>query len=127
MKIKHGVMGILSILLLGATACFGTPADITSKFTCDDFTEHSHLTWDVSGVEAGGKIKATLCANPTTGFQWQLAEIGDVTVIEKTGSAEFKAPEEGLMGAAGEETWAFEALKSGEAQITLEYSQDWEG
>ena len=127
MIIKHGIIGLLLILLLGAAACFGTPADITSKFTCDDFTEHSHLTWDVSGVETGGKIKAVLCANPTTGFQWQLAEIGDTAIIEKAGSAEYKVPEEGLMGAAGEETWTFEALKSGGTQITLEYGQDWEG
>lgn len=127
MKIKHGVIGLFVILLLGAAACSGTPADITGTFTCDDFTENSHLTWNVAGVEAGGEIKVTICANPTTGFQWQLAGIGDATVIEQDGSPEYKAPEEGLMGAAGEETWTFKALKSGETQITLEYSQEWEG
>jgi inhibitor of cysteine peptidase len=78
-------------------------------------------------VSAGSSFTVTLCSNQTTGFQWsESAQISDQTVIRQTGH-KFEPPKGGLVGAAGQEVWTFEALKKGTSTISMEYSRPWEG
>ncbi len=81
----------------------------------------------------GGILQVGLNSNPTTGFKWELVQISDTAVLEKTGNI-FETPmikqQEGappIVGAGGKEIWSFKALKPGTAVISMEYSRPWEG
>jgi inhibitor of cysteine peptidase len=112
------------MLVLG---CAQAPAKVSIEVPCDDFTNQSHISKDVT-VTAGGSLNVTLCSNPTTGFQWvENATISDQTVVNQT-SHQFVAPEDQeLVGAPGEEVWTFEALRKGKSTVSMEYSRPWEG
>ena len=82
-------------------------------------------------VEEGLRFSIVLESNPTTGYQWRLAEpldeeiLGLVSaVFEKKGGGHAEGEE--VVGAPGEEVWTFEALGKGEAEIHLEYVRPWE-
>lgn len=76
-------------------------------------------------VEVGGEFAIILESNPTTGYQWKLAEEldGEIVALVKT---EYEAPETDLLGASGEEKWTFEGVGVGETAITLAYVRPWE-
>ena len=89
-------------------------------------------------VPIDGSLIVTLESNPTTGFKWQYEEevkdtlhiltgIPDETVLALVGQ-EFVAPEAGAPpGTGGEEVWTFKAIGKGTTELSLEYSQPWEG
>jgi len=76
-------------------------------------------------VEKGEEFIIVLESNPTTGYQWKLAEPLDeeIVVLVKT---EFVEPDTELIGAAGEEKWTFKAQGLGDTSITLSYVRPWE-
>ncbi len=76
-------------------------------------------------VEKGEEFAIVLESNPTTGYQWQLAEPleEEIVVLVKT---EFMEPDTELMGAPGEEKWTFKAQGLGNTSITLSYVRPWE-
>ena len=80
-------------------------------------------------VEVGSLLTVTLESNVTTGFQWQLAENSDDTVLELVGN-EYEDPDEAgseAVGASGEEVWKFKAVEKGKGTLVLEYNQPWPG
>ena len=89
-------------------------------------------------VPVDGSLIVTLESNPTTGFKWQYEEevkdtlhiltgIPDETVLALVGR-KFMAPEAGAPpGTGGEEVWTFKAVGKGTTELSLEYSQPWEG
>ncbi len=76
-------------------------------------------------VEKGEEFAIVLESNPTTGYQWKLAEELDAEVITLV-KTEYKEPDEELLGASGEEKWTFKAEGLGETSITLAYVRPWE-
>ena len=86
--------------------------------------EYSSSTSPIE-VKVGEKFVISLESNPTTGYQWQLAEPLNTSILELVGS-EYKAPETKLVGAGGEERWTFKAVGEGETKIYLEYARPWE-
>jgi len=62
-------------------------------------------------------------ANPTTGYQWEVDFDSDY--LELT-NREYVAPSSGLVGAGGDETFNFLALKSGQTEIIFSYLRSWE-
>lgn len=76
-------------------------------------------------VEKGEEFAIVLESNPTTGYQWKLAEPLDeaIVVLVKT---EFIEPDAELIGAAGEEKWTFKAQGLGNTSITMSYIRPWE-
>jgi inhibitor of cysteine peptidase len=76
-------------------------------------------------VEKGEEFAIVLESNPTTGYQWKLAEPLDeeILILVKT---EFEEPDEELLGAPGEEKWTFKAENLGETEITMAYVRPWE-
>ena len=125
MRTKLILVSTLVALSLSLFAC--TSKQVPLEITCDDFTEYQHFTWEVQGVNAGDSLAVTLCSNPTTGFQWtELARISNETVLKQT-DHEFVPPKGDVPGAAGKEIWTFKALKKGTTEISMEYSQPWEG
>ena len=78
-------------------------------------------------VRVGGELIVDLESNQTTGFQWQVAEISDQTVLGKVSNI-YNAPEASApVGAGGIERWTFKGLKKGTARMSMEYSQPWQG
>ncbi|MBC7247516.1 MAG: protease inhibitor I42 family protein [Actinobacteria bacterium] len=80
-------------------------------------------------VEEGLEFAIVLESNPTTGYQWQLAEPLDGEILSLVSATfESKGGGEGeeRVGAPGEEVWTFEAVGPGKAEITLAYARPWE-
>ena len=73
-------------------------------------------------VDAGTEFEVVLDSNPTTGYEWRLAEEPDAAVVEYVGSEYAQDPDsEGLDGAGGQETLTFKAGDAGSTTIELEY------
>lgn len=120
---------VLIIFLLTVTfpalSCIVTSKDIHVEIGCGDFEENPTGTRNDFEMEVGDKLYVKLCSNPSTGFEWKYEMSGDQAVKEE--DHDFQEPEGDLMGAPGEETWTFEAVKKGTTVIKMEYGQSWEG
>ena len=77
-------------------------------------------------ITAGGSLTITLESNVTTGYSWELKQISDASILQKTDN-KYEAPASGLIGAGGKEIWNFKALKAGTTTLSMEYSQPWTG
>lgn len=78
-------------------------------------------------ARVGDEFTLVLDSNVTTGYQWQLGEALDESVVTLVGS-EYEGPG-GLVpavGAGGQEVWTFKAVGAGTAQIPLVYVRPWE-
>ena len=116
-------VALLPALLLG---CAVASEQGSINLTCDDFMSQKHIIGQLS-VNAGNSFTVTLCANPTTGFQWESAVITDPSVLTETNHQFFGPEDENLVGAAGRDVWTFKALKKGTSNISIAYSRPWEG
>jgi inhibitor of cysteine peptidase len=76
-------------------------------------------------VEKGEEFAIVLGSNPSTGYQWKLAEELDAEIIVLV-KTEYEEPDTELIGAAGEEKWTFKAEGLGSTSITLAYVRPWE-
>ena len=128
MKVNVGlVLGLIlpAILLFGCAA--PTPGETLIEVSCDEFMAENHITWDIE-ITLLGSLVVSLCANPTTGFQWtENAQIGDTSVMSQY-EHNFAAPqsEEITVGASGKDVWTFKSLKKGTTTIIMEYSRPWD-
>ena len=127
MKFKLVPVGIMTAILLTLLACSaGAPSEASLKFSCDEFMKNKDIEEKVE-IATDGTITVTLCSNATTGFEWtESASISDRVVVGQT-NHEFTPPSGDVIGAAGEETWTFKALQKGTVEVSMEYSQPWEG
>ena len=76
-------------------------------------------------VKAGQRLIIRLDANPTTGYQWQLAQPLDPNILELV-SSEYRPTETKLVGAGGKEAWTFKSVRPGKAKVSLKYLRPWE-
>ncbi len=76
-------------------------------------------------TQAGRNFTITLPANPTTGYQWQLARPLNDKLI-KLVSSEYIADDTGLVGSGGKQVWKFRARAAGRTAIALKYVRPWE-
>lgn len=76
-------------------------------------------------VPAGKIITLNLGSNPSTGFSWQLVKISDKEVLEFV-KKEYIPDAGRQIGSSGVEKWSFKTLKSGQAEVILEYRRPWE-
>ena len=126
MKLK---MVIISVMLLAVTllsSCLSSSIVINIDVDCAEFEAKSNTIGNEFEIEVNDKIRAKLCANPTTGFTW-ICKMDDEDGVMKLESQEYVEPDTELVGASGTDVWTFKAVKEGTALITMEYSQDWEG
>lgn len=77
-------------------------------------------------ANAGQTFNIIIASNPTTGYQWKLAQSLDEKII-KFISSRYIAPKKRLIGSQGKEEWVFKAAGKGVATIILEYIRPWEG
>jgi len=76
-------------------------------------------------VKPGKQFQITLESNPTTGYQWRMAQPRlEPCVVLVTN--QFVRPKAKLTGAPGREIWSFKAVKPGITTIQLEYVRSWE-
>jgi len=119
----------LVVILLGVFACVPVAKRTSVEITCDDFAKNPHLSQQTELTIEGLRttLVVTLCSNQSTGFQWsEQANIGDPAVLQQEGH-KFIPPEGNVVGTAGKEVWTFKLLKQGTAQVSMDYSQPWEG
>jgi len=76
-------------------------------------------------MKVGDEFVLTLESNPTTGYQWQVADKLDGKIVRLI-SSEYKAPDTKLVGAGGNEVWTFRAEGRGKTAINLIYVRPWE-
>lgn len=85
-------------------------------------------TPDIGSVicaNVGKDFSVILDSNPTTGYSWQLAEPLDENLL-KLIKSNFIPPDTDLVGAPGQEEWAFQALRKGKTTISFHYLRPWE-
>ncbi|MFC2070002.1 protease inhibitor I42 family protein [Chloroflexota bacterium] len=120
---------IAALILIGLTfpmlSCIVTSRDTHVEIACDDFIENPTSTRNEFNMEVGDKVYIELCSNPTTGFKWSYKMTGDSAVKEE--DYDFEEPDGDTPGTSGIETWTFEGVSEGTTEISMEYSQPWDG
>ena len=104
----------------------GGVKSILFEVNCDEFAADPHITKEVE-ITFPGSLVVSLCANPTTGFEWEEVKIENESSIYQT-ERNYVSPEDaGVVGASGKEVWSFNSGSSGTTTLIFEYSRPWEG
>ncbi len=112
--------------LVALVGCATTAAGQASvEVSCDDFATRNEIESEV-GINAGETLQVSLCANPTTGFVWEDAEIANPDILQQV-ERRFVAPTGDRAGAPGSEVWTFKGLAKGTTSVSMGYSRPWEG
>ena len=125
MKLRGILLFTILVALLALSSCIVTSHDFSEEFSCDDFAGDQHRSGEFE-VEIGDKIRIELCSNPTTGFEWTY-EMSEEGVLEEEDYDYVEPEDDELVGAAGTDIWTFEAVGEGTAEVSMEYSQPWQG
>ena len=75
-------------------------------------------------LEVGQQLDISLVANPTTGYQWEVAS-GDSAVLKQMGEPEYKA-DSAALGSGGTMTFHFVAVAPGQTTLKLIYHRTFE-
>jgi inhibitor of cysteine peptidase len=105
---------LLAGLVLASVGCSSSAPKVLGDD--DEGTEVS--------LKTGEQLVIELPSNPTTGFSWMVADSGPLT---QAGESEYEtdaAPD--VVGAAGTETFTFNAEEAGSGTLKLEYRRSWE-
>ncbi len=114
-----------------------TPAPIqqntqpTIETAIDEFSQSKNVSKTIE-INKGETLTVILGANPTTGFSWQeQAQISDKAVLEQTDHKYMdpaaKDSQTQMVGASGKDVWVFKSLKTGTAEVSMDYSRPWQG
>lgn len=76
-------------------------------------------------LEVGSQLVITLPGNPSTGYNWEVKTI-DAAIVGQVGEPQFVSDNTELVGAGGQLSLTFEALKAGSTTIELVYHRAWE-
>jgi len=114
---------ILPVLMLGIclalmSSCT-TSHDYNLAVTCEDFVDNPNNESEFT-LEVGDKIRIELCANPSTGYEWDYEMTVEDIVMEE--DHDYDETEGDVVGAPGTEFWTFEAVNSGNTEIIMEYT-----
>ena len=75
--------------------------------------------------KVGETFSIVLDSNPSTGYQWRLANSADGGPLKLIGS-KYRTSKLNLEGTGGKEIWSFEALSVAQKTIVFEYVRPWE-
>jgi predicted secreted protein len=75
-------------------------------------------------VQKGQMLTITLAANPSTGYNWEVAQT-EGAIMRQVGETEFQADSQ-LPGAPGKQTLRFESVAMGQMELRLVYHRPWE-
>jgi inhibitor of cysteine peptidase len=127
MKIKLILLLTIAILSLSLLACVPDGKEMPLEFTYDNFVKQKNISQNITGAQVGDLVKITLPSNPGTGFKWVLAGISDVAILSQEGQSQYVLPDNPAPGAGGQEIWTFKVLKRGTGNVSMAYSQPWDG
>ncbi len=95
----------------------GKVANVTLDAMADGTTQQ---------LKVGEIMAINLESNPSTGYAWY-ATISDTKVLVQMGEPQYNEPSSSsVVGAAGTQTFFFQAIESGTSLVTLEYKRGWE-
>jgi inhibitor of cysteine peptidase len=95
----------------------GKVANVTLDAMADGTTQQ---------LKVGEVMAVALESNPSTGYAWY-ATISDTKVLVQMGEPQYNEPSAGaVVGAAGTQTFFFQAIEPGTSLLTLEYKRGWE-
>jgi predicted secreted protein len=103
------------------------PGTTTIDVSYDDLLNKKQISLDVT-VAVGDTLRIILASSASTGYQWSAqAQVSDPAVVAQrdhfyAGPSDIRPP-----GAAGTETWTFQALKAGTTTLATTYGQPWPG
>ncbi len=139
---------LLTLLLISMTGCgvnrtknslLGTPAETQSN---ENYVMLPYLSGKMSNVsldamadgttqqlKKGEVMSISLESNPSTGYGW-FASISNPTVLVQMGEPQYQEPAGSsttpIAGAAGTETFYFQAVETGTTTLTLDYKRSFE-
>ena len=114
-------IALLFVFTLAASLCFADVGEEAAAPTAP--AKESAI--GTTELYTGQNVVIKLKSNKTTGYSWELADPADSNMLEFV-STEYIVPETEMVGAGGEETWTFTALRPGEAKISFRYIRPWE-
>lgn len=76
-------------------------------------------------VAAGAVFTIRLPSNPTTGYQWRLADL-PADAPARLREHRFDPPAVARIGAGGHEIWVFEGMRPGAMAVAMAYLRPWE-
>lgn len=106
------LLTLAAVALLAAVACQPTVREYTSAAT------------DIA-VKQGERFTIALDGNRTTGYQWQLAQPLDTSIVTLVSST-YQPSNAGTAGAGGREVLTFQSVARGATTVDLEYVRPWE-
>ena len=89
------------------------------------FAETNNDMTNTIKATVGKEFVIALDANATTGYEWQLANPTDDSLI-KLMRSEYVPDKTGLVGSGGKSIWTFKVVRSGKKQISFKYIRPWE-
>ncbi len=116
-KRELGLVFILTAMVI-LSSCGGKEGE-KSALGAEDTGNEVTLT-------VGEKMQINLEANPTTGYEWEVAEV-DEKVLRETGTV-YKPDSDSsdMVGNGGKEILTFEAVGAGKTTLRLIYHQPWD-
>lgn len=75
-------------------------------------------------LNAGESFDVVLAGNPTTGYQWEVAE-SDASIVKQADKAKFESSSTAI-GAGGHFTFRFTAVGAGQTPLQLVYRRPFE-
>ena len=76
-------------------------------------------------LRTGQTLILTLPSNPTTGYRWAIRDAAPA-LLHSLGPEVYSNPEDaGLVGAAGQSVWRFQAQNAGDGHLLLVSQQPW--
>ncbi len=124
---KLVILGFVAIMMvpLLAIGCGGGSGSSTIELTLDDFAAQNNIVKNVT-INAQDTLTVKLGSNPSTGYSWGDAEIGNTAIVTQT-SRDYLAPTAtGIVGAPGTDVWVFNGKSAGTTTINFSYSRSWE-
>lgn len=107
------------ILVLWAGLFFS--CDNSKKVITSENVDTSKLKKEIT-VNKGDTLKIKLAANPTTGYEWELASKIKPKILKfLTNPIKIAEDAEGMVGAGGTQTWFFESKKTGSVYLYFRY------
>ncbi|KNC06354.1 MULTISPECIES: protease inhibitor I42 family protein [Pseudomonas] len=105
------------------------PASLTLLTACAQQPRHNIELEDQSqcpvALSVGQTITLQLPTNPSTGYRWLVQNPG-ASVLRSLGPEVYSsARETGVIGAAGQSTWRFQARAPGDGHLMLVLQQPW--
>ena len=116
---------VLLLLSLYSYAFAESYVDSKAEFKVPIGQENQDDMTNTIKATPGEEFVIKLDANPTTGYEWQLVQSIDDSLVKFVNS-DYVSDMTSLLGSGGKSVWTFKAVRAGKAQISFKYIRPWE-